>query len=138
MAKFKSTKSKKYIAKSRVKKLPSNSRSIPERLNSDEIVFLVGTIAVLLAMFVVSMDLYTTFNKQHGLVQEKNKVIREIAFWENEVKVRPDYRDAYFSLALLSFRLKDVDASRKYLNKALEIDPNFEKGRELEKILDSY
>jgi tetratricopeptide (TPR) repeat protein len=138
VAKFKTSKTTKKTVKAKPKKLPSNSRKIPERLNSDEVIFLVGTVAVMLAIFVVSLDLYTTFEKQKSLASEKAKIVSEVHFWESQLRDKPNYRDGYFSLALLNYRLKDMEKSRENLNKALDLDPNFKEGRELEKILDSF
>jgi tetratricopeptide (TPR) repeat protein len=123
--------------KTAARKFPRNYRRIPERLNSDEVVFFVGTIAILLATLILSLDLYSNIVEQKKLSGERTRVMSEVAFWQNEIKKYPDYRDGYFSLALLHYRLRDVEEARKNLNKALELDPNFEKGRELEKVLSS-
>lgn len=131
---------KKFYKKAKpkeVKKFPSNYRSIPERLNRDETVFFVGTLAILLAILIISLDLYSNFTTQKKLNEERISVIKQMNFWESEIKARPNYRDAYFSLALLSFRLRDMESARRNLNEALRLDPNFEKGRELETILNS-
>ncbi len=131
---------KKFYKKSKSKenkKFPSNYRSIPEKLNRDEIAFFVGILAVLIAVLIISLDLYSNFRQQKSLTQERMGVLRQVAFWQNELKTHPNYRDAYFSLALLNFQLRDLEASRENLGKALSLDPNFEKGRELEEILNT-
>ncbi|MBI4097412.1 MAG: hypothetical protein HY426_00045 [Candidatus Levybacteria bacterium] len=135
--KFKNTKSKKVYKKAKPKQFPSNYRSIPERLNRDKTVFFVGFLAILLAILIISLDLYSNFTTQKKLNEERISVINQMSFWESEIRKRPDYRDAYFSLALLSFRLRDMDSARRNLNEALRLDPNFEKGRELEKLLEN-
>lgn len=123
--------------KQREEKLPSNYRNIPEKLNTDRTVFFVGFFCVLIAISLISLDIYSNFEKQKDLTNEKFKVIREVSFWENEVRVRPYYRDGYMKLALLNFQLKNFNQSRENLDKALVLDPNFEKGKELERLLDS-
>ncbi len=130
---------KKFYKKSKQKaeKLPSNYRNIPEKLNADRVVFLVGFLSVLIAISLISIDIYTNFEKQKELTNEKFRVLREVSFWENEIKVRPGFRDGYMQLALLNFQLKNFNESRENLDKALVLDPNFEKGRELERLLDS-
>ena len=119
------------------KKFPSNYRNIPEKLNRDEVVFFVGFVSILVAILIVTADLYSNFAKQKSLSDEKIRVLNEVAFWQSEVKVRPDYRDAYLNLALLNFQLKNFEESRKNLDRSLKLDPNFKEGRELERLLDA-
>lgn len=130
---------KKFYKKPKQKdeKLPSNYRNIPEKLNTDRAIYFVGFFCVIVAISLITFDIYLNFEKQKDLTNEKFKVLREVSFWENEITVRPNYRDGYMMLALLSFQLKDFNESREKLNKVLILDPNFEKGRELERLLDS-
>ncbi len=130
---------KKFYKKPKQKeeKLPSNYRSIPEKLNADRVVFFVGFLSVLIAISLISIDIYSNFEKQKALTNEKFRVVREISFWENEVRIRPGYRDGYMQLALLNFQLKNFTEARENLDKALHLDPNFKKGRELERLIDS-
>ncbi len=131
---------KKFYKKSKPqkkKKFPSNYRSIPERLNRDESVFFVGMLCILIAILIISLDLYSNFKQQEGLTQKRTEILNQIAFWQSEIKIHPNYRDAYMSLALLNFQLRKFDETRKNLDKALKLDPNLEKGRELQQILNS-
>lgn len=121
--------------KEEIKKLPSNSRFIPEKFNADHIVFLAGILCILVAILIVSLDLYSNYKKQKILANEKIKVLDSMLFWQSEVKKKPDYRDGFFTLALLSYQLKDFDKANENLGKALSLDPNFEKGKELEDLL---
>ncbi|MBI2621237.1 MAG: hypothetical protein HYW63_01135 [Candidatus Levybacteria bacterium] len=139
--KFKRKQTKKVYKKGKAKEskqFPSIYRIIPEKLNRDETVFFVGFVVILAAILIISLDLYSNFIKQKILIDEKTKVLNEIAFWESEVRTHPKFRDAYFNLALLSFQLKNIDESRNNLDKSLEFDPNFEEGRELEKLLSNF
>lgn len=120
------------------KKFPRNYRNIPEKLNKDETVFFVGIISILVAILIITADLYSNFAKQKDLSDGKIRVLNEVAFWQSEVKVRPDHRDAYLNLALLNFQLKNFEESRKNLDKSLKLDPNFKEGRELERLLDNF
>ncbi len=130
---------KKFYKKPKRKeeKLPSNYRNIPEKLNADRMVFFVGFLSVLIAISLISVDIYSNFEKQKALTNEKFKVVREISFWENEVRIRPGYRDGYMQLALLNFQLKNFTEAKENLGIVLALDPNFEKGRELERLIDS-
>lgn len=128
----------KKSVKQKNEELPSNSRTIPEKLNTDGYIFLVGFTVVLVAISLISLDIYANFNKQKELTNEKFRILKEVSFWENEVITKPGYRDAYMKLAVLNFQMKNFTEARVNLEKALELDPNFEKGRELEKLLDNF
>ncbi len=66
---------------------------------------------------------------------EPQRIRNEIIFWEKVVSERPGYRDGYLQLAILNYQLYENDKAKEYLNKALEIDPNFEVTKELGKII---
>ncbi len=67
---------------------------------------------------------------------EPQRVRGEIAFWEKVILDKPDYRDAYLQLALLNYQSYEKDKAKFYLGKAIELDPNFEPTKELQKILE--
>jgi len=64
--------------------------------------------------------------------EELEKLIAE---WERVISERPNYRDGYLRLALFHYKLHENEKANGYLQKALELDPNFEPARELEKVL---
>ncbi len=137
MAKKRKFYKKEKVKEDKGKQLPSISRSIPDKLKTDHLVFLGGILCILTAILIVSVDLYSNYKLQRQLTNEKIKVLNEMVFWQNEVKSRPDYRDGYFSLALLNYQLKDFDKASENLNKVMILDPNFEKGRELKNLLEN-
>lgn len=121
---------------------PKNFRFITENLISRYIHrhrkrFLIGftTLLILLAIATVSLDAYINYQENKRFTQERIKIEKEIKFWQSAIDRFPNYRDAYFELAILNYRLRKLDVSRKYLDKALKLDPNFKDGRKLEKIL---
>lgn len=59
----------------------------------------------------------------------------EIQKWEKIAQDFPGYRDAYLKLAQLHYTIYQNKESRENLDKALEIDPNFEPAGEMKKIL---
>ncbi len=61
-----------------------------------------------------------------------NTLINE---WEKIVAQKPDYRDGYLRLALYHYKLYDKNLAWMYLQKAQELDPNFEATQLLEKEL---
>ena len=134
--KFTRVKSEKnsHVKEKTASKLPRNSRFIPEKIK-DEFILLTGFIVIIVAGIIVGFDLYKNISEQKELSIKANSLQSRLIFWQEQVKNRPDYRDGYFSMALISYQLKDFESSRNYLDKALSIDPNFEKGRELQKLL---
>lgn len=115
-------------------KFPSISRFIPEK-PKENYLFLAGFIFIIICSLVVGFDLYQNFMLQKRLIGETAELQRKIVFWENETKEHPDFRDAYFNLALINYQLRNFESSKLNLEKALNIDPNFKKGRKFQEIL---
>ncbi|RJQ38448.1 hypothetical protein C4559_01525 [Candidatus Microgenomates bacterium] len=82
-----------------------------------------------------SLDLYSNIKAKQKAEAQRTKIAFEIKYWQGIVEKYKDYRDGYFKLAVLNYQLGDSEKSRSYLNRVLEIDPGFEAGRKLEKIL---
>lgn len=86
------------------------------------------------------MVLGTVYIKSMGDLQELEKarlgIQKELVFWEKVVEKHTDYRDAFMKVSLLQYQLGDMDGAKKSLEKALELDPNFAKARELQKVLE--
>lgn len=49
---------------------------------------------------------------------------RQYAFWQSVVITKPDYRDAFMTLASLAYQLGKRDESKTWLAKAQALDPN--------------
>ena len=131
-------KKKKFYKKAKPKKkeLPSNSRTITEKFINDHSMFLFGLAGILIAIAIVSFDLYRSFANYSDVLNERQEVVDSLNFWNKEVIDKPGYRDGYFSLALIYYQLGEVDQSSENLDKALGIDPNFERGIEFKNYLD--
>lgn len=134
--KVEKTPQKKHQSKKEKKasKFPSISRFIPEKINEGYI-FLAIFLFIFVCTVIIGLDLYQNLSLEKKLAFRNNELQRRLDFWKKEVKIHPNYRDAYFNLALISYQLKDFDSSIYNLQKALEIDPNFEKGRQFQEIL---
>ncbi len=59
----------------------------------------------------------------------------DLADWQKIISEKPDYRDGYIQAAFLAYRLKNLDAARMYIDKALLLDPNFETAKTLQKYI---
>lgn len=101
--------------------------------------FLTSLVSFFLVAIVIifGLDLYRNIKQKEEIDKERQEVISKIQYWQGITNKYKDYRDAYFQLAVLEYRLGNFRESKFYLQKALSLDPNFEKGRELEKVLSS-
>lgn len=45
-------------------------------------------------------------------------------YWQEVINEKPDYRDAYIALAVISFNNKDCPNTKFYLDKAYDLDPD--------------
>jgi tetratricopeptide (TPR) repeat protein len=124
------------------KKPPSIKRSIIEfgiSLVHEEKVLLT---AILTAVFFFCLVLYASTQLSQALQLQqqakahRDRLVYEISFWEQVLRVHPDYRDAYFMLAVLKYRFGERIPSKEYLQKAMEIDPNFAQGKKLQQLLE--
>lgn len=93
--------------------------------------------AMLFLFGVSTYDLYSNYQSKKKIDLERQEVISKIGKWEEIINKYKDYRDGYFQLAILEYRLRNFDKAKFYLKKTLDLDPNFEKGRDFEKILNS-
>lgn len=94
--------------------------------------------ALILIIIIVGLDLYKDIKEKQKNDKERQEIIKELQFWEAVVGKYKDYRDAYFQLALLEYRLGDFNESNFYLEKALSLDPNFKEGIRLVEILRKF
>ena len=117
------------------KELPKNSRIITEKLINDHSIFFLGIVIIIIAIIFLSFDFYNNFKKQEIIASQRSEVIKDLNFWNREVIEKPNYRDGYFSLSLIYYQLGDYKNSIDNLDKAMNIDPNFEEGKKLLEIL---
>lgn len=93
--------------------------------------------ATIIGIIIVGLDLGKNLSEKQKINQGKEKVLSEVKFWQEVSQKYKGYRDAYFKLALLEYQLGNTEKSRTYLKEVYSLDPNFEKGRELEKLLNA-
>lgn len=120
---------------------PNNFRLITENIKKSQnelkkvgigFVFLALTSLILLT----GIDLYRSYQKKVE-IENKNKVLNsQVKYWQDLVSKDKGYRDGYFMLSVLEYQLKDLSKAKEYLEKAIEIDPNFMPASDLQKVLD--
>lgn len=90
---------------------------------------------ILGAIVIVGADSYKNYQENKRLSEKRENIETQIKFWKSISQKYPGFRDSYFELALLEYRLKDFNKARTYLKEVLRLDPNFKSGRKLESIL---
>lgn len=55
---------------------------------------------------------------------EETALQQRYFFWQSVARAKPDYRDAYITLASLAFKLGKRDEANRWITKALVLDPN--------------
>lgn len=64
---------------------------------------------------------------------EKNKEL--LAYWQQIASDSPTYQEAWIQLSVLSYQLSSSQEAKLYLEKALELDPNWVVPPQLEPLL---
>lgn len=118
-------------------KSPSNFRTIPAtflriyRLSLKVFIIFI----FILAVIVVGLDLNANIQAKQAIDLEREKLTRELKFWEDFIDEHKDYRDAYFQAAILEYRLGNTSKAKMHAEKGLALDPNSEDGKKLEELL---
>lgn len=146
--KFKNIKKDKKAVIEKKKKFPSNSRSITEHFSSNmhnltkglsklwDIGLKVTVLIVfVLAMVIVGLDVYRNFQIKQGIDLERENLLKELSFWELFMGEHGDYRDAYFKMSALEYRLGNAFKAKEYAEKGLMLDPNSKNGKKIEDFL---
>lgn len=90
---------------------------------------------IIIGIVLQSLSLYHNLQQQEKIKAKKGSIEKELAFWKDQSEKYKDSRDIHFRLATLEYELGDTESAKTDLQKTLEIDPNFEKAREMEKVI---
>ena len=90
-----------------------------------------------LSFLVVAMlvPIYLFFHIKNQANQKTILLQQQVSAWEEIVKSKPDYRDAWLQLAKLHYEQQEINLAKFYVNKALELDPNYEVAQEFKRRL---
>ena len=86
---------------------------------------------LLVLIFLQSITLWYNIREQQTLVLEREQLQNEAAYWEQVANKYQGYRDVYYRIASIQYKLGNYNESQKYVKKALELDPNFPQGHVL-------
>ncbi len=95
--------------------------------------FIVLPLLILTALTI--LNLKNDQQKKDRAMIERQKVMDKITYWQHVADAHKEYRDAYFVLAALEYQVKDFSKAWSYVQKCLVLDPNYQQGRNLEKII---
>lgn len=90
----------------------------------------------LLAAFVVGLDLDSNLREKQSIDSEREKLTRELRFWQEFINGHQNYRDAYFQASLLEYKIGNTSKAKILVEKGLALDPNSEEGRKIEVLLE--
>lgn len=119
-------------------KLPILKNKFPRisrRITDNKVWIIVVSVVIGLAILIVGADLQKNIQNKQNIDKERIKIAKEIEYWEKTIEKYKDFRDAYFQLAVLNYQLGNFEKAKSFLQKTLELDPNFEAARDLEKLL---
>jgi tetratricopeptide (TPR) repeat protein len=116
------------------KKLPIISRYIPKMIAMHwELIFTSFVSGVLLMTAgIVTNDILSEYHKLRAIETERAQIAAKRSKWEEIAKHFPDYRDAYFQVALASYQLGDGKKARDTIQRVLRLDPQFAPAKALE------
>lgn len=96
----------------------------------------VGIACVLLVLVIFqAQSLWVHTKEKEQKEQGRAELMRQEAYWQGVVDKYQDYRDGYYNIALLAYQLGEQGRAEEYIQKALDLDPNFKQGKELEAII---
>jgi tetratricopeptide (TPR) repeat protein len=105
------------------------SRNIKELTEGYSFVFLS------ISLFILALYAAVSFIDYSNGRAEWLKARDNFAYWQEVAEKQKNSPDAYYQAAIYATELRDNQAAVGYLDKALELDPGFEKASELEKQL---
>jgi len=98
---------------------PSQSYTIKIILTSVVSIFLLGLI------FLQGVSIWYGMHQKELLTQQRLQIENEVKYCEGVANKYQGYRDVYYRIAALQYKLGNIAESQKYIKKALELDPNF-------------
>jgi hypothetical protein len=126
---------------------PSIFRIIPESklfkqaLKSKPLFYFISGFMVIMSMILVlsigifGVKLYGNLNMLIRLTNQRQELKAKINFWQSIAEKYEGYKDAYFQIAVLEYRLGDLNGAKQANIKALLLDPNFEDAKKLDSLL---
>lgn len=113
--------------------LPKIYRFITEKVVTSEVfstikVIVLASLTGVLVLGIIYQGymLYSNIERVNTSYAMRGELLREVSYWKQLVVQYPGYRDAYFRIASLEYALGDTHEARTFVEKTLQLDPNFE------------
>jgi len=117
---------------------PNNHRFIPDYIFSNTQshyvkVILVSFVSLFLLtlIFLQGVTLWDNVKQSQALVSNRVQLQNEITYWEQIANKYQGYRDVYYRIAALQYKLGNTGLSQQYVKKAIQLDPNYPEGHVL-------
>jgi hypothetical protein len=94
------------------------------------------TIVLAAGTMIASLSLYRNVSSLLQLTNNRRELISKLNFWTSISDKYEGYKDAYFQIATLEYKLGDINKAKQANLKALLLDPNFGDAKKLEVLLD--
>ena len=96
-------------------------------------VFLTSVVSLFLLglIFLQGVSIWYTMQQKELLAEQRLQTENEVRYWESLANKYQGYRDIYYKIGALEYKLGNIPESQKYVKKALELDPNFPEGHVL-------
>lgn len=114
-------------------KFPSISRIIPEgsswsSLPRYSLLFLSVVLALIMSVLIYLVG--KTGVSYAIALSERETTEKQYQYWREISETYPSYRDAYFMLALLSYKLGEEQQTKEYLQTVYRLDPGYKQGKQ--------
>lgn len=123
--------------KIKMSRLKNKFPRIYRRITEGKVWIIIFSVVIGVAILIAGADLQKNIQNKQRIEKERIKIVKEIDYWEKMIEKYKDFRDAYFQLSVLNYQLGELKKAKSFLQKTLELDPNFKEGRKLEQIVNS-
>lgn len=89
----------------------------------------------ILATIIVGLDLQKNIAEKNNIESERKQLQKELVFWKDLISKYENYRDAYFKVSILEYKLGNISLAKEYVEKGLALDPNSIDGKRIEDFL---
>lgn len=79
--------------------------------------------------------LFFVWQDYQGVLTTRRNELKLLEYWEVVLLSHPNYPDAYYQSSLHAARVGDKQKALEYINKALDLDPYFQRAEDLKKEL---
>lgn len=94
------------------------------------------TLLLTFGILLMGVNFYKTASEYKKIATERKNIQVKVNFWQSIANKYEGYKDSYFQIALLEYRLGNIKKAREYNKKALLLDPNFEDSKKLQLLLE--